>query len=140
MIIYPDKPWTDGQEFSFILSNGTYVVGTYNAAKNAWSLQRVLPETLNSRPPIFSDREPTVYPDPNLPDNKLIPGDIWYDTSDDAGAVKYVWDGNQWIKDAGEGFQTSATLPLAIQPDDLPADPEAVTKDEEISIIRLDNK
>ena len=60
MIIYPDKPWTDGQEFSFILSNGTYVVGIYNAAKNAWSLQRVLPETLNVRPPIFSDNPPTV--------------------------------------------------------------------------------
>ena len=34
-----------------------------------------------------------------LPDNSLIPGDIWYDTSDDLGVVKYVWDGNQWIKD-----------------------------------------
>ena len=54
-----------------------------------------------------------MYPDPNLPDNSLIPGDIWYDTSDDAGAVKYVWDGSAWIKDAGEGFQTSGTLPLA---------------------------
>ena len=129
MIIYPDKPWTDGQEFSFILSNGTYVVGTYNAAKNAWSLQRVLPETINSRPPIFSDNPPTVYPDPNLPDNKLVPGDIWYDTSDDAvGAVKYVWDGSAWIKDAGDGFQTSATLPLAVQPTDVVEDPEVVAR------------
>ena len=112
MIIYPDKPWTDGQEFSFILSNGTYVVGTYNAAKNAWSLQRVLPETLNVRPPIFSDNPPTVYPDPNLPDNKLVPGDIWYDTSDDAGAIKHVWDGTQWLAEAeNNNLQTTLTLP-----------------------------
>ena len=112
VIIYPDKPWTDGQTFDFILSNGTYIVGTYNEPKNAWSMQRVLPEQLNNqRPPIFSDNEPTVYPDPNLPDNSLIAGDVWYDTSDEAGAIKYVWDGEAWIKDASDGFQTTATLP-----------------------------
>ena len=92
------------RHFLLFSPDGTYVVGTYNAAKNAWTFQRVLPETLNSRPPIFSDNPPTVYPDPNLPDNSLIPGDIWYDTSDDAGAVKYVWDGEQWLKDAGGRF------------------------------------
>ena len=30
----------------------------------------------------------------------MIPGDIWYDTSNPNGAVKYVWDGNEWILDA----------------------------------------
>ena len=73
MIIYPDKPWEDKQTFSFIQPDGTYILGTYNLPKNSWTFQRVLPETLNRRPPIFSDNPPTVYPDPNLPDNSLIP-------------------------------------------------------------------
>ena len=101
MIIYPPKPWTNGETFSFIQPDGTYILGTYNLPKNSWTLQRVLPESLsNRRPPIFSDTPPTVYPDTELPDDSLIPGDIWYDTSNPNGAVKYVWDGNEWILDA----------------------------------------
>ena len=54
MIIYPDKPWIDGQQFS--PSPG--VTGTYSSSKNAWSFTRsggnvstqdVL--TVNVRPP-----------------------------------------------------------------------------------------
>jgi hypothetical protein len=39
MIIYPDKPWTDGQEFEFNTADGL-VIGTYNETKNAWSFTR----------------------------------------------------------------------------------------------------
>ena len=38
MIIYPDKPWEDGQDFRLFSPDGTYIVGTYNLPKNAWSL------------------------------------------------------------------------------------------------------
>ena len=35
---------------------------------------------------------------------------------------------NEWIKDAGDGFQTSGTLPLAVQPTDVAEDPEVVAR------------
>ena len=41
MIIYPDKPWEDGQQFKTTDSNGQEVVGTYDAEKNAWSFTRL---------------------------------------------------------------------------------------------------
>tara|TARA_X000000368_G_C23017568_1_gene706451 strand:+ start:165 stop:329 length:165 start_codon:yes stop_codon:yes gene_type:complete len=53
MISYPDKPWNDGQTFSVTQKDGTYVVGTYNESKNAWSFTRV------TQPPV------EVPPDPN---------------------------------------------------------------------------
>ena len=112
-IPYPDKPWEDGQEFEYLLEDGTIVKGTYDSDKNAWEFVRVEVDSSNVRPPIFSPDEPTVYPGDNLVDNKLVVGDIWYDTTDPDGAVKHVYDGTQWIVDASEGFQTTATLPTA---------------------------
>ena len=36
MIIYPDKPWYDGQEFEHITSEGQKLVGTYDEAHKTW--------------------------------------------------------------------------------------------------------
>jgi len=44
MIPYPDKPWEDGQQFTYIDKNGEEVVGTYDAGKNAWSFTRLSEE------------------------------------------------------------------------------------------------
>jgi len=48
-----------------------------------------------NRPPIYSDTEPTEHPDFSAPDNQLVVGDIWYDTSDDFN--QYIWDGIKWV-------------------------------------------
>ena len=40
MITYPDRPWTDGQSFEYVISDDEMVVGTYNQAKNAWTFVR----------------------------------------------------------------------------------------------------
>ena len=85
-IPYPDKPWEDGQQFEYLLEDGTMVKGTYYADKNAWEFVRIEVDASNSRPPIFSPNEPTEYPGDNLVDNKLVAGDIWYDTTDPDGA------------------------------------------------------
>ena len=45
MIIYPDKPWSDGQEFELTLEDGTRVVASYKAAKNSWTLKRIVDES-----------------------------------------------------------------------------------------------
>jgi hypothetical protein len=36
MIIYPDKPWYDGQEFEHTTSEGQKLVGTYDEAHKTW--------------------------------------------------------------------------------------------------------
>ena len=43
MIIYPDKPWNDGQTFKHTTPEGEEVVGIYDKSKNAWSFTRVQP-------------------------------------------------------------------------------------------------
>jgi len=36
-IAYPDKPWTDGQSFTYITTNGDELVGVYYKATNSWT-------------------------------------------------------------------------------------------------------
>ena len=36
-IPYPSKPWSDGQTFSYTLTDGSTGVGTYSSSKNAWT-------------------------------------------------------------------------------------------------------
>tara|TARA_R110002012_G_scaffold201794_1_gene370901 strand:- start:133 stop:429 length:297 start_codon:yes stop_codon:yes gene_type:complete len=56
MITYPDKPWTNGEQFTYTTSDGSKVVGTYNSSKNAWEFTRIgvvttnEVETINTRP------------------------------------------------------------------------------------------
>ena len=84
---------------------------------------------INSRPPIFSDNPPTVYPDPNLPDNKLVPGDIWYDTSDDAVVLSSTCGmAMSGLKMLVMVSRLLATLPLAVQPTDVAEDPDVVAR------------
>ena len=40
-IPYPNKPWEDGQQFKYTDPSGQEIVGTYDAAKNAWSFTRL---------------------------------------------------------------------------------------------------
>lgn len=42
MIIYPDKPWSDGQTFKITLEDGTNVIGSYKESKNSWTMKRVV--------------------------------------------------------------------------------------------------
>jgi len=112
MINYPDRPWTDGQSFTYTVDDDI-VVGTYSESKNSWTFTRVAKAT-SGRDPIFSDTEPAVYPDSNGGiDLPLIIGDIWYDTSGADGVVKYVWDGTQWLPHSeANNLQTTLTLPI----------------------------
>jgi hypothetical protein len=48
MITYPDKPWVDGEQFTYTVSDNEEVVGTYDAAKNAWTLTRSSSITTNN--------------------------------------------------------------------------------------------
>ena len=50
-----------------------------------------------SRSPIFSDTEPTVHPDFTAPDNNLLAGDVWFDTTDLEQLIQYIYDGTQWL-------------------------------------------
>ena len=199
-IPFPNKPWSDKQTFKYSKSDGTEVIATYNASKNAWTLYTLNEEggtppgiittadvlTLNDRPdgivnpfeltndasdvatqqeanwwlyehqgarfpifsidpptdhpdydgpdadlkkgdvwintgtggqysllvydgnawvpvteasraPIFSDQPPTEHPDFQAPDNELITGDIWIDTTDPDNRLSYIWNGTEWI-------------------------------------------
>jgi hypothetical protein len=59
-------------------------------------------EFSGGRPPIFSDTEPLVHPDFKPPNDSLISGDLWYDTTDPDEIVQYIYDGSDWIKTGGE--------------------------------------
>ena len=37
MIIYPDKPWVDGQTFTHTTEQGLDLIGTYDESKNTWT-------------------------------------------------------------------------------------------------------
>jgi hypothetical protein len=50
-----------------------------------------------NRPPVFSDTEPTVHPDFTAPDNNLLAGDVWFDTTDLEQLIQYIYDGTQWL-------------------------------------------
>ena len=39
MINYPDKPWTNGLEFTHTTNEGETLVGTYDAIRNTWSFR-----------------------------------------------------------------------------------------------------
>ena len=52
---------------------------------------------VSARSPIFSETEPSVHPDFTAPDNALVTGDKWYDTTDVEQLIEYVYDGTQWI-------------------------------------------
>ena len=54
-------------------------------------------EFSGGRPPIFSDVEPVVHPDFLPPNDVLIKGDIWYDTTDPDKLDQYVYDGVKWV-------------------------------------------
>ena len=41
MSIYPDKPWSDGQQFTTTNDNGETIFGVYSSSSNAWSFVRV---------------------------------------------------------------------------------------------------
>ena len=114
-IPYPNKPWVDGQQFAYFLSDGAKVVGTYDLAKNAWTLNRYEPDD-PTRPPIVQPDPPTKHPAFQPPDDELVVGDIWYDNTDPGNAVEHVWDGSSWNVVATGAFQTTATLPTAVQP------------------------
>ena len=49
-IPYPNKPWTDGQSFEYTTVDGAEVIGTYSAAKNAWTFAK-----FNDEPPAIID-------------------------------------------------------------------------------------
>ena len=40
MIIYPDRPWSDGQEFEHTGSNGDILVGTYDQPNQTWNFRK----------------------------------------------------------------------------------------------------
>lgn len=40
-IPYPNKPWNDGQSFQYTASDGSKVIASYNASRNAWTFARV---------------------------------------------------------------------------------------------------
>ena len=40
MIIYPDRPWSDGQEFEHTGSNGEILVGTYDQPNQTWNFRK----------------------------------------------------------------------------------------------------
>jgi hypothetical protein len=48
MIVFPDKPWTDGQEFNHLSDDGRDLIGTYIEADNTWSFRYVSPPVLGS--------------------------------------------------------------------------------------------
>ena len=87
-------------------------IGTYSSAKNAWTFNRVQAGEY-VRLPIVSATEPTTNPNYEAPDNALVVGDIWYDTSGDS-VVKKIYDGSSWTVMAQGGLQTTATLPLGL--------------------------
>jgi len=41
MINYPNKPWTNGQQFEYTNAGGEKIVGSYSELRNAWSFTRV---------------------------------------------------------------------------------------------------
>ena len=59
-------------------------------------------EFSGGRPPIFSKVEPLIHPDFLPPNDTLISGDIWYDTTDPDEIISYIYDGTEWIKVGGE--------------------------------------
>ena len=59
-------------------------------------------EFTGGRPPIFSKTEPTVHPDFQPPNDQLIAGDVWFDTTDPDEIVQYTYDGTAWLKIGGE--------------------------------------
>ena len=43
MINFPDKPWEDGQRFTYTNKDDELIVATYDASKNAWTFTRIMP-------------------------------------------------------------------------------------------------
>ena len=114
MIIYPDKPWYDGQEFGHTSQEGLKYIGTYDQENNTWSFRYIEPVSNPERPRIFSNTPPGFNPNVIEEEQDLIIGDIWYDTSDPNNAVKNIWDGDSWVPiQTLDAFQTTATLPTA---------------------------
>ena len=75
MIIYPQKPWADGQTFQHTASDGSVLTGVYDSGKNVWTFYRTNEDgsgagalvttadvkTLNVRPTTVKDpRDPTI--------------------------------------------------------------------------------
>ena len=89
------------------LEEGDFWLDNTNPSKmllHAWDLPSAtwVPVGESGRPSIFSDTEPTVHPDFLPPDDELITGDIWYDTTDPDEIVQYIYDGNTWLKIGGD--------------------------------------
>ena len=124
MIIYPDKPWTNGQEFSHVTNDNDTLIGTYDLPNNTWSFRKLVSPSAG-RSPIFSDVEPTSHPDYVGVESQLIVGDVWYDTSD-ADLIRYVWDGTSWVVYSDAVLQTSTTVLLGNQPSDTVPDPDSL--------------
>ena len=73
---------------------------------------------VSARSPIFSNTEPTVHPDFTAPDNGLVAGDIWYDTTDLEQLIEYVYDGTQWILTGNYVKKKGDTMTGALTMDD----------------------
>ena len=53
-IPFPNKPWSDKQTFKYFKSDGTEVIATYNASKNAWTLYTVNEDGVMEPPGIIT--------------------------------------------------------------------------------------
>ena len=56
----------------------------------------------SQRPPIFSTTEPDKHPDFTPPQDELIAGDIWYDTTNPDELDQYIYDGTKWLEFGGQ--------------------------------------
>nr|BDD47509.1 hypothetical protein 82 [Pelagibacteraceae bacterium] len=69
---------------------------------NKWVLTGQAQSGGSQRGPIFSDTEPDKHPDLNPPQDELIAGDIWYNTTNPDQLGQYIYDGTQWIEYSGQ--------------------------------------
>jgi hypothetical protein len=90
----------------------TSVSGQFSVS--IWDGTLWVPIAIGSRPPIFSDTEPTEHPGFSGDQAELVPGDIWFDTTDQFNVIQYVWNGTAWVE-TGSNVYTSDVKTVAVQ-------------------------
>jgi len=84
----PDNELTEGDVWINNRDPNAYVFLIWDGLK--W-----VPTGQTARPPIFDENPPGSHPD--ITPGDLIPGDIWYDTTDPDALISHIWDGTNWL-------------------------------------------
>jgi len=82
----------------------TSIAGQFSVA--IWDGAMWVPIAIGGRPPIFSDTEPAEHPGFSGDQAILVPGDIWFDTTDQFNVIQYVWNGSAWVETGSNVFTT----------------------------------